>query len=409
MSDPSSAPRRLSWQHRLPLPAALALRYLRSARRDAYVSFLGLLAFGGVALGVAAMVLVLAALSGLQSFLRQDVMARTPHLEVELPAAAGETDLDSDALIAELRTVDGVVDVHRLVRGRGWVLADGQPQAVRLIGFEGTLPQFFADATDRREGLYVSDRLAGAWGLSPGSTVQVVSPRPTLTPLGPQPRIHRLRLAGTFAVGQTEDTEQRLALPLDVARRLLGDTGERLELRAAGFDEALALAAPLRQRLPAGSRLRTWSELNRPLFFALRLEKSLMFVSLFLIVPVAGMALVTVLALLISSKRAEIGMLQAMGFGQRRVRRVFLLLGSGLAMGGLVSGAVLGIVGAKLLDRFEVLTPPGDVYYLQHIPFQVQAGDLLAVALATGLLTLGSTFWAARRAAALRPVEALRR
>nr|XP_061804848.1 lipoprotein-releasing system transmembrane protein LolC-like [Nerophis lumbriciformis] len=400
---------RLSWQHRLPLPATLALRYLRSARRDAYVSFLGLLAFGGVALGVAAMVLVLAALSGLQSFLRQDVMARTPHLEIELAAPDGETPNASTTLLAELGAVDGVVEVHRLLRGRGWVMADGQPQAVQLIGFEGNLPQFFADATGRAEGLYLSDRLAAVWGLSPGDPVQVVSPRPTLTPLGPQPRIHRLRLAGTFAAGQTEDHEQRLALPIETARRLLGDTGERLEVRAAGFDEALALAGPLRQRLPAGSRLRTWSELNRPLFFALRLEKSLMFVSLFLIVPVAGMALVTVLALLISSKRSEIGMLQAMGFGRRRVRRVFLLLGSGLALGGMLSGALLGIVGAKLLDRFQVLSPPGDVYYLQHIPFHIEAGDLLAVALATSLLTLSSTLWAARRAAALRPVEALRR
>ncbi len=401
--------RRVSWQHRLPLPATLALRFLRSARRDAYVSFLGLLAFGGVALGVAAMVLVLAALSGLQTFLRQDVMARTPHLEIELPATIAGTALDPDDLLAELKAVDGVVEAHRILRGRGWVLADGSPQSVKLVGFAGSLPRFFADATDRAEGLYLSDRLATIWGLLPGDTVQVVSPRPTLTPLGPQPRIHRLRLAGTFAIGQTEDSEQRLALPIGIARRLLGDTTERLELRAEGFDQALALAAPLRQLLPAGSRLRTWSELNRPLFFALRLEKSLMFVSLFLIVPVAGMALVTVLALLISSKRAEIGMLQAMGFDKDSVRRVFLLLGSGLALGGLLAGGLLGIVGAGLLDRFKVLSPPGDVYYLQHIPFQIQAGDLLAITLSTGLLTLTSTYWAARRAAALRPVEALRR
>jgi len=383
----------------------LAARYLRSTRRDSFVSLLSILAAGGLALGVAALVLVLAGLSGLQAFLRADVLARTPHVEIELPAAA-----DAGRLAAELAATDGVRAVRRILRGRGWVVVGATAQPVDVVAYEGRLPSFFPGASSREEGLYVGSVQAAAWGLEPGDVVEIVSPRPTLTPFGPAPRIHRLPLAGTFSSGRTEQRdERRIAVPLAVGRRLLGDAGLRLEVEGEGFEAALELAGRLRPKLPPGAELRTWQDLNRGLFFALRLEKGLMFAAIFLIVPIAALALVTVLVLLIVSKRGEIGMLRAMGATAGELERAFLALGSLLGGIGLTAGFALGIGLALACDRLELLSPPGDVYFIDHVPFAIQAQDLLLVLLATAGLTLGAAVYAARRAAALEPVEALRR
>ncbi len=400
---PSGAPRR-HWQMSLPLPWLLALRYLKSTRREAFVTFLSTLATGGISLGVAALILILAGLSGLQHFLRQDVIDRTPHVQIELPP-----DSDATAFATQLGGLPEVVEATQILRGRGWLRLGNRVLGAEMIGFDGSLPRIFPDPNGEGEGLYLSETVAAAWGIEAGELADLVSPRPTLTPFGPQPRVQALRVAGTFRSGRTEDGQQRLALPLAAARRLFGDRQVRLELRAISLEAALKLAEALPSMLPAGSRVRTWEDLNRGLFFALRLEKALMFVSVFLIVPIAAMALVTVLALLISSKRSEIGMLQAMGATHRELRRTFLILGSLLAGFGLAMGGGLGLLGAEILDRYRLLTPPGDVYFIDHIPFLVEAQDLFTIVSLTLLLTLVSTLFAARRAGAMRTVEVLRR
>lgn len=400
---PRTKPRR-HWQTSLPVPWLLALRYLKSTRREAFVTFLSTLATGGIGLGVAALILILAGLSGLQRFLRQDVIDRTPHVQIELPAES-----DATAVAAELVALDEVVEATQILRGRGWLRLGNRVIGAEMIGFDGSLPRIFPDPNGGGDGVYLSAPLAAAWGIELGDLVDLVSPRPTLTPFGPQPRVRKERVVGTFRTGRTEDGQQRLALPLATARRLFGDRQVRLELRTTSLETALELAGTLPSTLPEGSRVRTWEDLNRGLFFALRLEKALMFVSVFLIVPIAAMALVTVLALLISSKRAEIGMLQAMGATHGELRRTFLILGSLLAGLGLTVGGALGLGGAFVLDHYRLLTPPGDVYFIDHIPFLVEAQDLLTVVSLTLLLTLASTVFAARRAGALRTVEVLRR
>lgn len=387
----------------LPTPLWVALRYLRSTRRDAYITFLSATAASGIALGIAALILSLAALSGFQTALREEVLARTPPIEITLPPTA-----DLSQAMAQVRTTPGVRSVRPLARGRGWLLAAGRARPVELVGFSGPLPEQFPDASDRRPGLYLSDRLAAAWDLEAGEVVEVVSSRPTLTPLGPQPRVRRLELAGTFRSGRAEQDE-RAALPFELATGLLSRSSQRLLVDCDSFEEALSVAARLTSRLAPGSTVRTWRDLNKALLFALRLEKSLMFVAVFLIVVVAAMALVSDLMLISASKQAEVGMLGAMGMPPALVRRVFLWLGGLLvALGGAV-GLGLGVGGAWLLDRYRLLSLPEQVYFLDYVPFVVRVPDVVMILAATVLLTLGCSWLAATRAAALQPVEALRR
>jgi lipoprotein-releasing system permease protein len=387
-----------------PFPLLLALRYLRSTRRDAFASFLSAVAAGGIGLGVAALIVSLAVISGFQEALRSELLGRTPQIEVELPPGA-----DTEAARVAVEKVAGVTSAQVQVRGGGWLVSDGKVRAVELVGFEGQVPRSFPGAAGRPAGLYVPASLATRWGLTLGQSVELVSPRPTLSPFGPQPRIRSVPVTGIYDSGRTQEERDRIALPLDVARTLLGSSEMRLEVSAADLDEALEVAGRLPAALPPESEVRTWQDLNRPLLFALRLEKVLMFVAVSLIILVAALALVADLALIISSKRPEIGMLGTMGATPAALRQAFVILGGLVAGFGIVAGAVLGVGTSWVLDHYKLVPVPGRVYFLDYVPFLVQPGDLVLVLLLTLLLALASALYAAKRAAALGPVEALRR
>ena len=388
----------------LPFPAVIALRYLRSTRRDAFASFLSAVAAGGLALGVAALILSLAVISGFQTALRTEILGRTPQVEVELPSGA-----DAQAARNGVMAVSGVTSAQIQVRGGGWLVDQGKVQPVEMVGFDGLVPRSFPGAAGKPEGLYVPASLAARWGLKPGQTLDLVSPKPTLTPLGPQPRVRSLVLAGTYQSGRTQEERERAALPRSVAETLLGNADRRLDVEAGDLDAALDVAARLPAALPKGSTVRTWKDLNRPLLFALRLEKLMMFVSVSLIVLVASLALVADLALIISSKRPEIGMLGTLGATPAALRQAFVLLGGLVAGLGMLVGTVLGVGLAWVANRYKLLPVPGRVYFLDYVPFRVEPQDLIVVLLLTFALALASSFYAAQRAAALDPVEALRR
>lgn len=381
----------------------LALRYMRSARQDAFTNFLSLVAIGGIGLGVAALVLALAALSGFQQALKTEILARTPELEIELPAG------DRGGEIAdELRRHERILAVQMIATGKGWLLSGGRARPVEILGFEGVLPTIFPGAAGDQNGFYVADRLAAAWGIRPGELLEVASTRPTLTPLGPQPRVRRLRLTGTFTAGRMEK-EDRVALPLEVARTLLVEPRTKLLLGTGDLSTALTLAGELRRGLPLGSRVRTWRDLNQGLFFALKMEKALMFVGVFLVVLVSGLGLIADLALVISSKRREIGMLLAMGARRHQILMAFTILGLLLAGVGGSAGLGIGAGAAWVLDAYELIRLPDETFFLDRVPFVLRMSDLGTVALLTVALALVCSWYAATRASRLNPIQALRR
>lgn len=391
-----------------PLPLLLALRYLKSTRRDAFASFLSAVAAGGIGLGVAALILSLAVISGFQEALRGEVLARTPQILVDLPQLP--SGVDPEVVRGQVARVPGVVSARFEVRGHGWVVDGGKVQAVELIGFDGAVPAFFPGAAGKAPGLYLPQGLVTRWGLRPGETVDIASPKPTLAPFGgPQPRVRSLPLAGTFTTGKAQETQERIGLPRAVAETLLGRDSLRIDVATPDLDAALAVAARLGAVLPAGARVRTWQDLNRPLLFALRLEKAMTFVAVFLIVAVAALALVADLSLVIASKRAEIGMLGAMGLPARDLARTFLWLGGLIAGIGIAGGAILGCTAAWVMDHYQLISVPGRVYFLDHVPFLLQVRDLAWVLALTFGLALAASRMAARQAALLVPIEAIRR
>lgn len=394
------------WLWNLPMPLLLALRYARSTRKDASIRFLSGVTAAGIALGVAALILAVAALSGFQATLLEETLARSPLLQVELAE-----DVDTQAV---RRTVTSQSEVHSaqlVLLGSGWIVHGGRLQPAELVGVEGRVPSWLPGAAGQPvAGLFVPDLLALRWGLVPGEGVRVVSPRPTLTPFSRQlPRSRKIPVAGTYDGGRSEEHAERIVLPLQMAESLLWGSDRRLDLELE-VAHVTAVAARLRRALPAGARVVTYRDLNRSLFFALRMEKVLMFVGVFLIVLVASQALISSLALVIASKRRELGMLGTLGMTPSEMRRTFLALGALLALVGIVGGGGVGCLAAWLLDRYRVLSLPQQVYIVDWVPFLLRpAPDLSIIFIATLALTLLAARSAGGRAAAIIPAEALRR
>jgi lipoprotein-releasing system permease protein len=202
---------------------------------------------------------------------------------------------------------------------------------------------------------------------------------------------------------------ERAAVPIEVAESLFGGGRRRLVVSAGGLDRALELAPRLAAALPAGSRVATWRELNRPLFFALRLERIFLFLGVSLIVVVASLALLADLSLIIANKREDLGVLLTLGATPAALRRAFLWLGGLLALFGTGLGSAGGVGLAWAADRFRWIRLPGEVFFVDYIPFLVRARDLGVILGVTLALTLAASFYAAARAAALDPIEAMRR
>jgi lipoprotein-releasing system permease protein len=390
---------------RAPVALVLALRHFRSARRDAFSSFLSLVAVVGMMLGVAALVLSLAALSGFQAELKSEILARTP--EIAIDASSRET---ADQVVAATWRLPGVRDVQLTRSGLGWIAFRGALEPAELVGFEGDLPVQFEPVGDPGAGLFISDALAREWGLEAGDVVELASASPTLTPFGPQPRVRRLPVRGTFVSGRAEH-RLRVALPLiDAAGLLAGDY--RILVSTGDLERSADLARKLLEQpghLPDDTAVRSWKELNRALFFALRLEKAMMFLGVLLIVVVAALALVSNLSLIIANKRREVGMLLALGMQPRTVLASFFALGCGLAATGIVSGAVAGLAGARLLDGYRLLRLPDSVYFLDYVPFLLRPMEIVTVLAVAAAVAILATMYAARGILHLDPVEALRR
>jgi len=388
------------------VPLVLALRYARSSRREASVRFLSAVTAGGIALGVGALILAVAALSGFQTTLLAEVMARSPKLQVQLGSG-----VDPEAVRRAIDAQPEVESAQAMLVGNGWLVHEGRLQACEFFGVEERVPKWFPGAANVAiKGVIVPDVLAFGFGLESDSTVRVVSPRPTLTPFARQiPRSRSFAVQSTFSAGRSEEYESRVVLPLEAARGLLWESDVRYDVDLP-LRSVPRVAERLRAQLPAGATVVTFNDLNRALFFALRLEKALMFVGVFLIVLVASQALVSSLALLIASKRRELGMLGTLGLTPAELRRTFLLLGALLASAGILVGGGIGCLVAWVLDRYELIALPEQVYIVDFVPFRLRPwADLFPIFAATVLLTLISARTAGGGATKLAPAEAMRR
>jgi len=374
----------------------LARRYLLASRRDAQVGVVALAAFLGLALGVAALVVSLALLSGFQTNIRKRLLAETPHLLVT-PAGRGEFH-DADRIAGRLAALPGVAAVSPVAKGRVWVSLGGQAMPVIVVGRE------------KQKGLVLDASQARPIGLVAGETVTLVSSRSRLSPLGPVPIVATMRITG-IAPSNTGRKAAEASMPLEDARRLFalgpdGSTGYEVRLRhpESAPKEAAAVAAALGPAVAVA----TWEDQNRSLMLALRLERIALFAAIFLIPIVAGLNLAATSAVLAATRAGDAAILSVLGASPRAVGRVFLAAGACVGAAATAAGLLLGTLAAVLIDRAGLIPLPVQLYGMVHAPLRVQPLDLLAIGALSVLWSLLAASIPARTASRLSPVEALR-
>jgi lipoprotein-releasing system permease protein len=403
-----------------PFEVHIALRYLLARRKQAFISVISLVSTLGVIVGVMALVLALALMTGMQRELRNRILGATAHLFVWKHGGIADYKAES----AALRRVPGVTGAAPAIIGKA-LISSGRGEAfITLKGIDPALERSVTDidgamksgqldevaaSDDGLPGIVIGTDLAKALGVVEGDEVTVLTPQGNLTPMGVYPRSRRVRVVGRFSLGLYEFDSAYGFVSLPLARRML-DRAEVdvIELRIADIYRAGAVSAAIPATLGTKYFSQTWAELNRALFQALWLEKMAISITIGLIVMVAALNIVASLVLLVMEKSPDIAILKTMGASARSVMAVFMLQGLAIGAVGTLVGASAGYAVATILDRYQLIRVPMDVYQIAYVPFVIEWADLAVVVVIAILICFLATIYPSRQAARLDPVDALR-
>jgi len=401
----------------------IALRYLLNRGNHAFISVISWVSILGVALGVASLIVVLGVMNGFSNELRDKILGVNAHIVV---TSLEGTIRDYADLARQARATDGVAGVMPFVYSevmlstpmgvKGVVLRGIDPHSAdEVITLSRDLVQgdvLEMSDTSGQPGIFVGAELAARLGLRVGSLVNLLSPAGQRSAVGFSPSIEPFLVQGIFRTGMYEYDSSLAYITIPAAQNLLGITSDLvsgLEVRLHDVYAAPRVAAELEVVLGGFPlHVRTWMEMNQNLFAALKLEKTAMFVILVMIVLVGSFSIITTLVMLVMEKTKDIAVLASMGAGPRRIGRIFIFLGTVIGGLGTALGFGFGLLLCYLLQRYQFIQLPMDVYYLDHLPVQLQSLDLLVIALAAMVMCFLATLYPARQASRLQPAEALR-
>lgn len=384
----------------MPVELFIALRYLAASRKRAHVAAVSAISVAGLALGVAALIVSLALLTGFQDKIRERLARETPHLRVT--CARGEFFAEPRVVGSALSRYPEVRSVLPLIDGRGWI-SDSSGRTVLPVRFQ-------ARGDGPAQGFTVlSSAVSGQLGAGSGSELRLISARTTLSPLGPLPSVLPLRVERVSReAGADRGPEVTIALSDGEALVSEPDAVSSFEIRLRSADEAQRVGRAMAGELSGIASVRTWKELNIGLTFALKMEKILIFVTVSLIVLVASLNVVSDLSLLVVEKRRDLGVLATLGAGGERLSRIYWWLAAAIGILGTSIGAAAGALLSALFDRYGLIPLPPDVYLLSHVPFALHARDL-ALVLVFSLATVAvAAAFPAVTASRVGPSEALR-
>ncbi len=414
----------------IPYEFRVGWRYTRAGRgtrRNGFISFISGVSMLGIALGVAALIIVLSVMNGFQKEVRDRMLGVLSHIEVFAPG--GEALPDLEKTLAEVRAHPAVVGAAPFIAAQG-LLARGEDMKGALV--RGIDPAQEPQVTDLAAnlsdvvlprlvsggyGVVLGGALARSLGLTVGDAVTLIAPSGQLTPAGVVPRLRQMTVVGLFDSGHYEyDATLALVHQDDAARifRLEGPTGVRLKIR--DLHQAREVAVQLAGQLSGDLMIRDWTRQNRTWFAAVQLEKRMMFIILTLIVAVAAFNLVSTLVMTVTDKRADIAILRTLGASSGSIMAVFVVQG---AMVGVLGTGVGLLLGLGVAFNIDTLVPalesllgasflPQDIYLISRMPSDPQQADIVPIGLISLALSFVATLYPSWRASRVNPAEALR-
>ena len=404
----------------VPFELHIAFRYLLAKRKQAFISVISLISTLGVAVGVAAVVIALAVMTGLQQELRDRILGSNPHVYV---SRVGGID-DYRAEVGRLREMPNIVGAAPAVLGQGLISANRGTNPVEIKGVDPALEPTVTDVKramqsgnldalvnrgDAIPGIVLGQDLASSLGVAVGDSVQVLTLEGVLTPMGNRPLPRRREVVGIFKLGLYEFDSTFAFVSLEDAMRLFDKPQpDFIQLRVDDVYRAPQVAAAVKERLGVQYWTEDWTVKNKPLFSALTLEKIAVSLAVGLIVLVAALNIVATLILLVMEKHRDVAILKTMGASARSVTTIFMAQGLLIGLVGTSIGGALGYTLSYVFDRYQIIRIPMDVYQVSHLPFTVIPRDFALVIAAAVIICFVATIYPSRQASRLDPAQALR-
>jgi lipoprotein-releasing system permease protein len=413
---------------RIPYELVLGWRYTRAGRatrRNGFISFISGVSMLGIALGVAALIIVLSVMNGFQKEVRDRMLGVVSHIEIFGTSGALE---DANRTMQEARRNPQVIGAAPFISAQA-LLARGEDMRGAIVrgidpAHEGevtdlaaTLQPVLAKLVPNQFGIVLGAELARNLGVREGDPLTLIAPSGQITPAGVVPRLKQMTVVGTFDSGHFEyDSGLALLHQDDAARifRLEGPTGVRLKLK--DLHQAPEVGAELQRTLSGDFLVRDWTRQNRTWFAAVQVEKRMMFIILTLIVAVAAFNLVSTLVMTVTDKRADIAILRTLGASPGSIMGIFVVQGAAVGVIGTFGGLLLGlgialnidVIVPALENLFNASFLPKDIYLISRMPSDPQRSDIMPIAIISLILAFLATIYPSWRASRVNPAEALR-
>jgi lipoprotein-releasing system permease protein len=407
-----------------PFELFVACRYLWSRPRQSFIALISLISICGVIVGVWVLTFVLSAMNGFEYEVRSKIVGANAHIVVLTRDTAGMA--DSEELASRLAEHPEVVGVAPMIYSKAMLATEGRADGIVLKAVDLERERGVTEVTryitpalvgideESRSGLpgiILGYEVALRLAVGRGDSVLLSSPlRSVRTPLGVVPLVKRFEVVGIFHSGMYEYDASFCYVSIPAAQEYL-DFENRvtgIEVKLVDMFEASRVAHEIELALGPPFVANNWIDLNRNLFSWMKIEKFLMFLVLLLIVMVAAFNIASMLFMVVMDKKRDIGVLLSMGATSRAVMRIFILEGLIVAVLGTVAGSLLGVVTSYLVERYEVVSLPGDVYFIDKLPIRMEALDFISVAVAAVVICLIATLYPSWRAGRMVPVEAIR-
>jgi lipoprotein-releasing system permease protein len=402
----------------------IGARYLRAKQKQAFISLITYLSIAGVAVGVMALIVVIAVMTGFEVDLKTRILGGQANIVLMRYSGPFE---EYRPVMQRIADVEGVAASTPFIYTQVMLRTTANTTGAMLRGIDpatigGVLktlenvrvPEGGAAAgadPAGMPGIVLGRELAKNLGVVQGDVVHVISPRGMLAPTGHVPTMKPFRVSGYFESGMYEYDQTFAYINLADAQRLLrlGEAVTGLEIRVHDIYRAREIADAIVARLGPSYYARDWMQMNRNLFKALKLERRVMFIILSLIVLVAAFNIASSLIMLVMGKTKDIAILKAMGATDRSIRRIFVFNGMVIGVVGTSLGLVLGVAVCALLRRYNIHELTGDIYYFTtQLPVKMEALDVVAIVVAALVICYVATLYPARQASRLNPVDAIR-
>ncbi len=402
----------------------ISLRYLRAKRKQIFISLITILSMAGVGLGVMALIVVLSVMGGFVEDLKTKILGTNAHLIVmqhNSPMRAYRE------VMERIQGMEGIVACAPFIFSQAMITSENNAHGIVLRGIDPersskvinigqTLKQGSLAALQKEDeagaypGIFIGKELAHNLGIFLGDQVVIVSPLGALSPLSPGPPMKKFKVVGIFDTGMYEYDTSLAYISLKSAQKFLamGDAVTGVEVKVEDIYDVKRVAENIRKKLGFPFWTKDWMQMNKSLFAALKLEKTVMFIILVLIVLVAAFGIVSSLIMVVMEKTKDIAILKSMGATAKSIRRIFVLEGLIIGLAGTAFGLIAGYTICLLLAKYQFISLPSDIYYISRLPVKMNVLDFIMVSFSAISISFLATIYPSYQAAKLDPAEALR-